>query len=428
METQRKEMSDSRLTAVLILRDILERQIFLNEAKSRNAVKDNGAFINMLLLTTLRRLCYVENILKKYITRKIPAKQKAAWYALILGTVEILWLETPNYAAINSYVECAKKLSGKYVGGLVNAVLRKIAAGRQELLNEKSQPFFPPRFRELLHKSYDTRTLAAIENAARQEPPLDITLKHGATFPAGKILPGGSVRLPNNGNISELPGYGDGNWWVQDFSSALAVKMLPDIRNRRVLDLCAAPGGKTAQLIDAGARVTALDISKKRLQTLRENLERLRFQTEQTICADAADYLENFNEEPYDIILLDAPCSATGTLRRHPELVHIKTEKDVLTQSAIQQKLLTAAEKALNRNGLLLYCTCSLCRSEGEDQILTFLNRNKRFRTVNLQQSLPQELQSLADDNGFIRILPAFMEDCGGADGFFIALLQKVSA
>ncbi len=419
-------MSDSRLTAVSILRDILERQIFLNEAKSRNAVKDNDAFVNMLLLTALRRLCYVEGILKKYIARKIPAKQKAAWYALILGTVEILWLETPDYAAINSYVECAKKLSGKYAGGFVNAVLRKIAADRQKLLNEKPQPFFPPRFRELLSKSYNSRTLAAIENAARQEPPLDITLKHDASFPGGKLLPGGTVRLPNNGNISELPGYAEGTWWVQDFSSALAVKVLPDVRNLRVLDLCAAPGGKTAQLIDAGARVTALDISKKRLQTLRENLDRLRFQTEKTICADAADYLKNFKEEPYDVILLDAPCSATGTLRRHPELVHIKTEKDVLTQSAIQQKLLAAVERALKPGGLLLYCTCSLCRSEGEDQILTFLNQNKRFKTVNLQKSLPQELQSLADGNGFIRILPTFMEERGGADGFFIALLQKV--
>ncbi|MGN0914447.1 MAG: RsmB/NOP family class I SAM-dependent RNA methyltransferase, partial [Alphaproteobacteria bacterium] len=226
----------------------------------------------------------------------------------------------------------------------------------------------------------------------------------------------------NNAKIPELPGYNDGEWWVQDAAASLAVKALGKISDQRVLDLCAAPGGKTAQLIAAGAKTTALDISDKRLITLDENLNRLNFQTERTICADALEYLKNFDEEPYDIILLDAPCSATGTLRRHPETVHIKSSADIKKMAALQKQLLNLARKALKNNGILLYCTCSISKIEGENQIAEFLKDNHNFKLLPIKNIGFKEAET---PEGYIRTLPFHLAEQGGMDAFFIAKLQK---
>lgn len=418
-------MSDPRLQAVLMLQEILEQRTFASEVKNRadSAAENDAAFINMLLQTALRHMTSIKKLLKTFIKKKLPASARFGHYALILGSTELLYLNTPDYAIINSYVELTKKHTDKYIGGFVNAVLRKVCAARESFRGQNDGEFFPPEFRRLLNAGYGKKITAAIEAAAIKEPLLDITVKEDFELPGAKILPLGTRRLKNNGNIAKLPGYTEGRWWVQDFSSALPVKLLGELKGRRVLDLCAAPGGKTAQLINAGAEVTAVDVSAARLERLKENLNRLRLNAEEIICADAVSYLQNFTGEPFDIILLDAPCSATGTLRRHPELVHIKNLGDVEKMAALQKQLLNLTCRALKKGGTLLYCTCSLAKAEGEDQVVSFLAENPGYRLC--PAVLPDELSELRHARGWVRILPSHLSAAGGADGFFIALLTR---
>lgn len=418
-------MKNSRELSILLLQTILENKIFASEAKSKIIPHDcpDQAFINMLVQTSLRHLVYIRSIIKTFIRKKLPANAKEASYALILATTEVLYLNTPDYAVINSYVEIIKKNLNKYIAGFINAILRKICTEKERFRKEDCNAFFPQEFRRLLNLSYSKNTVFAIEQASVKEPMLDITVKKGVTILDSQTLPLGSVRLSNNGNITLIDGYSQGKWWVQDFSSALPVKLIPELKNKKVLDLCSAPGGKTAQLISEGAKVTSVDVSPTRLQRLTENLTRLQLQPENIICADAIKWLEDYEGEKFDIILLDAPCSATGTLRRHPELVHIKNIKDIDTMTKIQKQMLNNIPSVLKTDGLLIYCTCSLSKQEGEQQISEFLHQHPNFQTV--LPHLPPELKSLQTTEGWIRILPSHLKDLGGADGFFIAILQK---
>lgn len=421
----RKQMADSRELSLYILQNILENKSISSLSDTKSAEKET-AFIRMLTLTALRHLVYIRNILKKLITKKLSKQNLVAQYALILGAIELLYMQTPDYAVINSYVNLAKKHTDKYIAGFVNAVLRKISASKQEFIKEDSGEFFPHDFRALLKKDYSTKTIDSIEKACLNEPLLDITCtnKDSEQRLKGQKLPLGTIRLPNNGKISDLPDYEKGLWWVQDFSSALPVKMLQDLSGKEVLELCAAPGGKTAQLLSAGAKVTCLDISEDRLKTLKENLSRLHLSPVDVLCRDALDFLKT-NQKKYDIILLDAPCSATGTIRRHPEIAHLKTIEDVTRQAALQSDILALVDNSLAIGGTLLYCTCSLCKNEGEHQIDTFLTNHTNYRTENLNLLLPEELKQIGTPEGFVRILPQHLSKFGGADGFFIAVLKK---
>ena len=418
-------MSEPRLEAALILQKILEQKIFAAEAKNHldSSEEIDLAFINMLVQTSLRHLVYIKQVLKNFIKKKLPKDSQFGYYALILGTTEILYLNTPDYAVINSYVEITKKHLNKYVAGFVNAVLRKVCQDKAKFQEQDTGIFFPNDFRSLINKDYGRKLCSLIEKASIVEPKLDITVKDGFIIPSADILPMGTYRLKNADSPSKLPGYQEGKWWVQDFSSALPVKLLNNLHGKRVLDLCAAPGGKTAQLLAAGAKVTAVDISSSRLKRLSENLRRLNLQTEDIICADALEYLRNYAGAPYDIILLDAPCSATGTLRRHPELVHIKNQEDITKMSALQKQFLETAGAALKPHGILLYCTCSLTKAEGEEQISSFLQNHPDYQIIT--PNLPAELNELVCTQGWIRILPSHLNRYGGADGFFIAILQK---
>lgn len=418
-------MTDPRLQTALILQNILENKIIASEAKQHvNPVADNDlAFSNMLLQTSLRNLVPIKNTLRTFIKKKLPASSKLALYLLILGTTEILYLNTPDYAIINSYVDIAKKRLDKYVAGFVNAVLRKICNNKDNLNKQSSEGFFPPEFRRIINTSYNKKQSSLIEASFTNEPLLDITAKSGKTIKNATSLPLGSYRLKNNGNITKIQGFNEGDWWIQDFSSSLAVKLLNNIQNKKVLDVCAAPGGKTAQLIEKGALVTALDISPQRLEKLKDNLKRLKMAAQEIICADAIDWLKSFKQEPFDVILLDAPCSATGTLRRHPEIIHIKTLADVNKMAEVQRKLLELIPSALKSKGTLIYCTCSLSKTEGEEQIHQFLKLHSEFKTQKI--NLPDELKLMQTPEGWIRILPSHLNKQGGADGFFIAFLTK---
>ncbi len=411
-----------RTVLVKALADILAEKITLGEVKNQVSENDKN-FANMLILTALRELTYLkQEVLPLFVKKKIPNKQQILNYVLYLGTTELLFLNTPDYAVINSYVDVAKKLSDSFGAKFVNAVLRNISRQKKELLENRKIGYFNKDFSDILKQDYTPLEISEMEEFTSVEPPLDLTLKATTElhFADEIILPTGSVRLPYHTKIADIKGYLEGLWWVQDAASAIAVKCLRELNGKKVLDICAAPGGKTAQLLDAGAVVTAVDISKARLEKLKENMARLKFDDNlQIVCADARQFS---SDDKYDIILLDAPCSATGTFRRHPEVIHLKTPKDVIKQAQLQQEILEHIASFLNPHGVLVYATCSLAKIEGESQIIDFLHTHSQWQILPI--AMP-ELKNCTTKEGFLRILPQHFKQIGGIDGFFVALLQR---
>ena len=422
-----------RQQCVEILEQMLENKTFLGDARNRVEIQ-HRSFANMLLLTALRRLEALRQILDKFLHKKIPEKDKKIYYVLLLGGAEILYLNTPEYAAINEYVNIAKKYTNRFGAGMVNAVLRQINVQKENLNTVFKEVCFPESFKKVLAKDYTKEQIAEMEKTVELEPPLDISSKQHPEVWAkklnGVLLANGTVRLSSANRITELAGFDEGQWWVQDLAASLPILLLGNIKNKKALDLCAAPGGKTAQLLAAGAKVTAVDADAVRMERLKENLKRLHLEDNlQTIVSDAVLFLNNCREE-FDVIVVDAPCSATGTFRRHPEILHNKTLADVKEQSAKQKIFLQAAAKKLKSGGKLLFCTCSIAKDEGEYQIENFLKANPDFVLCPadveiLQQYDGIKLDENIIDKGVLRTLPYYMKNIGGMDAFFAACLQK---
>lgn len=419
-----------RLKCVKTIQKILEEKVFFNTLKSEFNVQDT-AFANKLILTALRRKCAIDKLVSSMLAKKIPAKNKVLNHVLLLGAVEILYMDTPDYAAINEYVNIAKKLTDKFSSSMVNAILRKITLHKDDMQNAI---LLPETFKQILKQDYTKEQIALIEQTLSDEAPLDITPKEKPDFWAkqlgGMLFENGTIRLHGNKtDISSLKGYSEGSWWVQDLAASLPVCLLGKIKGKKVLDLCAAPGGKTAQLLSKGAVVTALDINAERLETLKENMNRLQLSQNLTIvCADGLEYLAQ-NKDLFDIILLDAPCSASGTFRKHPEVVHFKTLDDVQAQTDIQQKLLEAASTHIVKDGIVLYCSCSIAKAEGEKQIKSFLNLHPNFALSDLSLEKLKICEGKILDKNIIdkqvlRTLPYNMKDLGGSDSFFAAALM----
>ena len=422
-----------RQQCVEILEQMLENKTFLGDARNRVEVQ-HRSFANMLLLTALRRLEALRQILDKFLHKKIPEKDKKIYYVLLLGGAEILYLNTPEYAAINEYVNIAKKYTNRFGAGMVNAVLRQINVQKENLNTVFKEVCFPESFKKVLAKDYTKEQIAEMEKTVELEPPLDISSKQHPEVWAkklnGVLLANGTVRLSSANRITELVGFDEGQWWVQDLAASLPILLLGNIKNKKALDLCAAPGGKTAQLLAAGAKAMAVDADAVRMERLKENLKRLHLEDNlQTIVSDAVLFLNNCREE-FDVIVVDAPCSATGTFRRHPEILHNKTLADVKEQSAKQKIFLQAAAKKLKSGGKLLFCTCSIAKDEGEYQIENFLKANPDFVLCPadveiLQQYDGIKLDENIIDKGVLRTLPYYMKNIGGMDAFFAACLQK---
>ena len=413
-------MPNTRETAVLILHKILEEHCLPDSQESEQA------FVKMLVLTTCRNAVFLSQLISSFLKNKIPHKHLLAKTILTTASAELLFMSSPDYAIINSYVEISKKKCGKALSGLINAVLHNITKQKAEILNNYKQQFFPDSFRKILEQDYTLKQIEQIEQASISQPLLNLTIKNALSEWAEKlnatIINQQTVALSSDGKISTLNGYSEGEWWVQDTAAALAVPQFSALKGKRILDLCAAPGGKTAQLINAGAKVISLDCSEQRLKTLKQNLNRLKLQPKDIICADVLNYLEHFNDEPFDGILLDAPCSATGIFRRHPEIIHLKNLADVNKQAALQHKILEKISPALKSGGKLVYCTCSIAKAEGENQILNFIKTHSEFRIIPLQNT--DEPLSITPE-GFIRTLPFHYASTGGCDAFFIAKLRK---
>jgi 16S rRNA (cytosine967-C5)-methyltransferase len=424
-----------RKLAIDILKVIIEGKSSFDEAleSMREAEKldprDRG-FLMTLVLTTLRRKGEADAVTAVFLNKPLPAKSGIASLILALGAVQLLFLDQPPHAVIDLAVRLAKSdPHALHFSGLINAVLRKVAERGKDVWAGLDGPRLNTRdwLWNRWVKTYGAGTAHGIAAQHMIEPELDLTVPRDnaqwAERLGGMLLPTGTVRLAGtHGSIENLAGYNEGAWWVQDAASALPARLLGDPAGKSVLDLCAAPGGKTLQLCAMGAKVTALDSSAKRLERLTANLTRCQFQAE-VIVADA----ESFDDgRRFDAVLLDAPCSATGTIRRHPDLPWLKTEKQLRELAGLQRRLLKRAATLVKPGGTLIYCTCSLEPEEGEKQITSFLGDQPGYRIVPMARGESGTETAMITGEGFLRTLPHMrMGPSQGLDGFFAARLMN---
>ena len=352
----------------------------------------------------------------------------------MIGAAQILWMDVPDHAAVDLSVRLVQsdRRAAKYAG-LVNAVLRRCAREGQPLIDSvKSQALDIPEWlmrRWIAH--YGETSAREIAVAIGHEPSLDITVKsdpgHWATRLHGEMLPTGTVRTPLQGVVTMLPGFAEGQWWVQDAAAALPARLLGDVAGKSIADFCAAPGGKTAQLAHAGAHVTALDRSPARMTRLRDNLSRLALDAE-TVVTDAVEW-QGQNGAAFDGILIDAPCTSTGTIRRHPDIGWLRQETDIGPLAALQRRLLQKAAALLRPGGKLVYCTCSLEPEEGEQAIAALLAAESTMQRAPIESGEVAGLEEILTADGDVRTLPCHLPHqdprLGGLDGFYAARLIK---
>ena len=403
------------------LTHILGQQAMLDEALAQRPATGTDAdqrFAMLLLLTTLQHLGQIDAVLARYLDKPLPAKRLAIMNTLRIGAAQLLLLHTPPHAVVNEAVAFIKK--GKDVGlsGLVNAVLQKIAREKPAL----PEPIhnLPAWLRARWEKSYGHEAVATMAQLATQRPPLDIHTTADAI--EGVRLDAQILRVGTaHAAVESLAGYAQGAFFVQDIAASYPVRLLGDVREQQVLDMCAAPGGKTMQLVQAGAFVTALDRSAARMKRFKENMARMGMQANM-IVADAEQWQPT---RSYDAILLDAPCSATGTWRRHPEMVHLVTPEKIAEMVAVQRALLQRAWGWLKAGGTLVYCVCSLEVEEGEAQADWFAQTHRDAQWLPIPEASGIPAACVRGDS--LRTVPSHMAEQGGMDGFFAARFRKAA-
>ncbi len=423
----------SRRAALSVLDAVLGRQIPLDLAFERAVSQqklsgpDRG-FARALAATVLRRLGQIDGAVDPFLRRPLPKRALTPRNILRLGAAQLLFLETPAHAAVSETTDLASGKNKTY-RGLTNAVLRRIAEAGPDLLDQEQawRANTPEWLWQSWRKSYGDAEAQAIAESHQLEPPLDISVLRGAPADWSEkleaaLLPTGSLRRTISAAVPDLAGFADGAWQVQDAAAALPARMLGDVYGKQVIDLCAAPGGKTAQLASVGAHVTAVDAGAERMPRVLENMKRLGLQAE-TIVGDATEWRP---DAPVDAVLLDAPCSSTGTIRRRPDVLWSKRPRDVASLADIQAELLDAAAEMLKPGGMLVYACCSLEAEEGPDQITQFLGARSDFARAPLaSDEIPGLPESAITADGDLRTLPSMWPDHGGMDGFYAARLIK---
>ncbi|MBL6428055.1 MAG: RsmB/NOP family class I SAM-dependent RNA methyltransferase [Maritimibacter sp.] len=411
-----------RRVALDLMGDVMEHGRLLPEVLPRRLEKlapEDRARTQRLVATAFRVMDRADRVLGPHLRKRPPLR---IHNILRLSVAEICELGAAPHGVVNTAVELAradKKTAG--MAGLVNAILRKVDAEGWAAL---PTPRLPKWLRKPLTDDYGKDIVAAMETAFYAGAPLDLTPKGDAETLAqalgGTVLPTGSVRVTNAGQVSTLPGFAEGDWWVQDAAAALPARVLNAQPGETVLDLCAAPGGKTMQLAAAGAEVTAVDISEHRMARVGENLARCGLSAD-LVTMDALEY----EGGPFDAILLDAPCTATGTIRRHPDLPYAKDGSDFPGLFELQEHLIDRALGMLKSGGRLIYCTCSLLIDEGEEQVRDALGRHEGLSVDTAALDRPGIDPDWRTDEGGLRLRPDYWADKGGMDGFYIACLVK---
>jgi 16S rRNA (cytosine967-C5)-methyltransferase len=397
----------TRHGAWLLLRAVLGRRETLDAALDGLPEMDarDKAAAHRLAASCLRHAGTLDSVLEPHVRKAPPAGVK---YCLYIGAAGLLFLGAPAHAAVGTAVALARAAGFPAFAGLVNAVLRRVAAQGGAVLDELDMPRLDTPAWAWASWGANAR---AIATAHADEAPLDVSTKPGVTMP-GERLATGSWRFPAGTSVTDLPGFAAGDFWVQDAAAALPARLLDVRPGEPVLDLCAAPGGKTAQLAAAGAVVTAVERDPARLGTLRENLARLRLEAS---CVQA-DSLTWRPAQKFAAILLDAPCSATGTIRRHPDLLHIRRPADIASLAAGQDRLLDAAAAMLAPGGRLIYAVCSLQAEEGAARVEAAIKRLGLRRVPLALPALPGAVTPAGDVVTHPALAP-------GLDGFFIAML-----
>jgi 16S rRNA (cytosine967-C5)-methyltransferase len=422
----------ARQVALDLLGAVLRRKRPLDDAIEDNpdmpalSVRDR-AFARLLVATVLRRLGQVDALVTDCLNTPLAPRAAIVQDILRLGIAQLLFLRTPPHAAVATSVDLAHHRGLLSHKGLVNAVLRRLSVeGADRVERQDAARLNTPEWlwRSWSH-AYGDEIARAIATAHLKEAPLDLTVRTDEEAWREKLqatkLPTGSLRRPAGGSVMSLPGYAEGAWWIQDAAASLPVRLFNGIKDREVVDLCAAPGGKTAQLANAGAQVTAVDRSTRRLDRLVTNLNRLQLRVE----AVAADALTWRPDHPVDAVLLDAPCTATGAIRRHPDVPHLKHPEDVARLAVVQENLLHAAVDMLRPGGTLVFCTCSLEPQEGPERIEALLRSGA---PVERKPLIPGEIGAPSEwvtPEGDLRTLPCHLAEFDGVDGFYSARLVK---
>jgi 16S rRNA (cytosine967-C5)-methyltransferase len=438
MNTRPKGMTEfapglgARTAANRALADCLRRRrpldVALNEAVTSLAARDGG-FARAIANETMRRFGQLDDLLRCFVPRPpLPHKAGPTLEILLAGICELLFLHIPAHAAVDG----ANRLAAAdpravHFRPLINAALRRIAREGVDILRQQDEVRLntPDWLWTRWVDAFGEDVTRAVAKTHARTPPLDISLKPGSENflrENANELPGGVIRLKDSRDIEGLPGFAEGEFWVQDFAASLPARLLGDIAGRDVIDLCAAPGGKTAQLCSKGAHVTAVECDERRMARLTENLARLRFNAK-LVLRDVRDYQPPARAA---CVLLDAPCSATGTIRRHPELPWIKSAQDIVACAGATAELLESAASMVRPEGLLVFAVCSLEPEEGSEQIAHFLRNHDEFRRMPISPNELFGLTECIDMYGNLRTLPCHFAESGGMDGFYATRLVRL--
>ena len=428
-----REVALAVFDAIALKHDTLDRAFGDNVAFAKLNGLDR-ALVRMIVTTTIRRLGQIDDLIAQAMNGAPAPTPELLRSLLRVSVAQTVFMKIPDHAAVNLSVNLTERIGLARQKGLVNAVLRRIARDGKTWTTRQDIPRLniPKWMLENWIDAYGRRRALDAAQGSLTEAPLDISVKdptqidHWAAQLDAIVLPTGTLRLKiSGGTIESLPGYSDGAWWVQDAAAALPVTFLGDVAGKTVIDLCAAPGGKTAQLAARGAQVIAVDRNDQRLAVLTRNLERLGLKNQvEPIVADGAVYMPR---DPVDAVLIDAPCTATGTLRRNPDITLHRRPEDVGRMAAVQDKLLNRATKMVKPGGLLVYAVCSLQSEEGEDQIARFLSRHPDFDIAPLTPDDVGGEASYLTKDGFLRLLPGGTDRSRVMDGFFTARLRRLA-
>ncbi len=442
-----RDVAASALFSVFVEKRAFD-DVFAKVSELRGLAPRDRAFARNIAATVLRHRGSLNAVLNRFLAKPLPVNQGRLEPILLSAAAQLLVLKTPPHAAISLAVDqCRVDKAAQRFAKLANAVLRRVSVEGPAIWDsiDRAALDVPEWLMARWHSSYGADAAHAIAQASLLEAPLDLSLKTGdplqwAERLGGIALPTGSVRLASSGRIEGLVGYEDGAWWVQDAAASLPAKLFGrDLRGMRIADLCAAPGGKTAQLAAAGAAVTAVDKSPGRLKRLKINLARLGLDAD-IATADAATFE---TDQLFDGVLIDAPCTATGTIRRHPDILHLKRPEDVAALCTVQAPILARAADLIKPGGTIVYCTCSLEPQEGRDQVERFLSNRPDFSRVAITSADfvssdnraasddDRERQSWISPEGDLRTLPCQMSTLPngltGHDGFFAARLRRTT-
>lgn len=425
---------EPRVVAASILNEVLQEGKTLDDALSyaKHLPEIDKKLVHAICGYVFRRLPEIDRVIDRVTRKKSPVKPSILHNLLRVGIAQLLYMDIPPHAALNTTVSAAVPLKLFRQKAFVNGVLRTVQRDQDVLLSPRMTALecLPEWLRTSWVKAYGENDASQMADTISYQAPLDITFaspqvkdEYGQDLGGETILPWSMRIRERTSHVMSWPGFDTGAWWVQDVASSIPINMLGDITGKTALDIGAAPGGKTLQLVTKGAKVTALDDSASRTTRLRDNLRRVvPNQKVNVVVADARSWQTT---DAFDVVVIDAPCSSTGTLRRHPELPWIRSQKQVMDLVVTQREIMDHAADLLSVNGVMLYCTCSLQPEEGEKQVEVFLQKHKNFKMlINIPEVLSPYVRKGLGDVGF-RTFPHDMVDKGGMDGFFFCLMQK---